>query len=128
MMLSSKKRELLMINTMSKMFCIFSATDCINGTIFNESIIPKIDMNFTTFWSLADKWNNLADPEQQFLPMQSVLTIYNNSNLYINLEGCVNTLRGECRHFLHTHGHDGRNQTAQSRFTCFYNKVSKLIQ
>lgn len=56
--------------------------------------------------------------------MQSVLTIYNNSNLYINLDGCVNTLKGECREFLQTHGRDGRNQTAQSRFTCFYHKNS----
>lgn len=81
-------------------------------------------MNFTTFWSLGNKWYRYVDPKQEFLPQQSVLTIYNNSNLYINLEGCVNTLRGECRNFLNTHGKDGRNQTAQSRFICFYNKVS----
>lgn len=81
-------------------------------------------MNFTTFWSLQNKWSTLVDPQQEFLPMQSVLTIYNSSNLYINLEGCVNTLKGECREFLQTHGSDGSNQTAQSRFTCFYHKVS----
>lgn len=40
----------------------------------------------------------------RFLPRQSSLTIYNSSQLYINLEGCVNTLRGECLTFLRTHG------------------------
>lgn len=45
------------------------------------------------------------------------------SRLYINLEGCVNTLRGECSDFLQTHGRDGDNNTAQSRFSCYYNKV-----
>lgn len=60
----------------------------------------------------------------RFLPRQSSLTIYNTSRLYINLEGCVNTLRGECLKFLQTHGSDGDNNTAQSRFRCFYNKVS----
>lgn len=59
----------------------------------------------------------------RFLPRQSSLTIYNTSRLYINLEGCVNTLRGECLKFLQTHGSDGDNNTAQSRFRCFYNKV-----
>lgn len=60
----------------------------------------------------------------RFLPKQSSLTIYNTSQLYINLEGCVNTLRGECLEFLHSHGRDGDNNTAQSRFQCYYNKVS----
>lgn len=101
----------------------FSATDCINGTIYNYTDIPQPEMNFTTFWSLANKWRRLLDLEQKFVPMQSVLTIYNNSRVYINLDGCVNTLKGECVTFLQTHGRDGANQTAQSRFPCFYKKV-----
>lgn len=70
-------------------------------------------MNFDGFHSI-----------NRFLPKQSSLTIYNTSQLYINLEGCVNTLRGECLQFLHTHGRDGDNNTAQSRYLCYYNKVS----
>lgn len=100
-----------------------SATDCINGTLLNETVIPEKFMNFTTYWSLVENSTQLLDAEQRFLPMQHVLTIYNYSRLYINLEGCVNTLKGECKEFLNTHGIDGDNQTAQSRFTCFYNKV-----
>lgn len=59
----------------------------------------------------------------RFLPKQSSLTIYNFSQLFINLEGCVNTLSDECKDFLHSHGRDGTNNTAQSRYPCFYNKV-----
>lgn len=82
-------------------------------------------MNFTTFWKTSHKWRNVVDYNQKFLPMQHNLTIYNDSHLYINLEGCVNTLKGECKQFHVTHGRDGRNQTAQSRFPCYYNKVGK---
>ncbi|KAF5303222.1 hypothetical protein FQR65_LT08302 [Abscondita terminalis] len=97
-------------------------TDCINGTIFNYTDIPKPDINFTTFWGLSNKYIRYIDVSQRFLPMQSNITIYNTSYLYINLDGCVNTLKGECKDFLHTHGRDGRNQTAASRFPCFYKK------
>lgn len=68
-----------------------------------------------------------VDPTNRYLPAQHSLIIYNSSRLYINLEGCVNTLRGECRDFLQTHGRDGDNQTAQSRYPCFYNKVKKNL-
>ncbi|GJQ67123.1 hypothetical protein Trydic_g21986 [Trypoxylus dichotomus] len=104
-----------------------NGTDCINGTIYNLTDIPKPSMNFTTFWSLHNKWREVLDPHQNFVPMQSHITIYNNSHLYINLDGCVNTLRGECRQFLQSHGKDGRNQTAQSRFHCFYNKETSSL-
>lgn len=40
--------------------------------------------------------------------------------MFINLEGCVNTLRGECTEFATVFGRDGRNNTAQSRFPCYY--------
>lgn len=59
----------------------------------------------------------------RILPTQKSLTIYNTSQLFINLEGCVNTLRSECTDFLQAYGRDGENNTAQSRYSCFYNKV-----
>jgi hypothetical protein len=80
-------------------------------------------MNFTTLWALYENKTQSVDRNQEFLPMQSVLTIYNSSRLYINLDACVNTLRGECKEFFATHGRDGRNKTAQSRFPCYYDKV-----
>ena len=102
-----------------------SGRDCINGTVLEESVIPQPYINFTTFWALYANSSRPLDPRQRFLPPQSALTIYNASRLYINLEGCVNTLRGECKDFLATHGRDGANQTAQSRFPCYYNHVSR---
>lgn len=104
-------------------FVRFSATDCINGTLYDSDVIPHNFINFTTFWKASLKWRDVVDYDQKFLPMQNNLTISNDSHLFINLEGCVNTLKGECKLFLITHGRDGRNQTAQSRFPCFYNKV-----
>jgi hypothetical protein len=84
-------------------------------------------MNFTTLWALYANQTLLADSDQRFLPMQSNLTIYNYSKLYINLDACVNTLRGECKEFFASHGRDGRNKTAQSRFHCFYDKVQLFV-
>ncbi|XP_030762384.1 uncharacterized protein LOC115887177 [Sitophilus oryzae] len=103
------------------------ATDCINGTIYNEDIIPKPYATFREFWNLTGKHSHVVDPKNEFLPSQSSLTIYNHSRLYINLDGCVNTLKGECYNFLLTHGRDGKNQTAASRFPCFYNKNNSFM-
>lgn len=86
--------------------------------------VPQPSMSFKQYWNLTGKWKEIIDQkDQKFLPMQSVLTIYNHSRLYINLEGCVNTLKGECIQFLHSHGRDGKNDTAHSIYPCFYNKV-----
>ncbi|XP_012280475.1 uncharacterized protein LOC105699768 [Orussus abietinus] len=97
--------------------------DCVNGTLLDEATVPQPFINFTT---LLDIYNRSLlhplDPTNVYVPSQRSLTIYNSSRLFINLEGCVNTLRGECRDFLATHGRDGDNQTAQSRYPCFYNK------
>lgn len=99
-----------------------------NGSLINDEKIPHPYVNFTTFLDIYEA--NLAhpvDPTDSFVPSQRSLTIYNSSRLYINLEGCVNTLRGECRDFLLTNGRDGDNKTAQSRYPCYYNKVSSFL-
>ncbi|KAL5292413.1 hypothetical protein ACFFRR_011308 [Megaselia abdita] len=100
------------------------AKDCLNGTIIpnNSSMIPYPTMNFSVFWNIYETSNIDLDPTQRFLPKQSVLTIYNSSKLYINLEGCVNTLRGECIDFVESYGNDGREHTGQSKYPCFYHK------
>ncbi|XP_044765290.1 uncharacterized protein LOC123321641 [Coccinella septempunctata] len=107
---------------------LLNGTDCINGSIYSLDDVPKPSMSFKQYWNLTGKWKEIIDPkEQKFLPMQSVLTIYNHSRLYINLEGCVNTLKGECIQFLHSHGRDGKNETAQSKYPCFYNKHNNFM-
>ncbi|XP_017774011.1 PREDICTED: uncharacterized protein LOC108560825 [Nicrophorus vespilloides] len=109
-------------NTLVRNESIIEGTDCLNGTIYKKEDIPGPTMNFTTFWSLRPKALRPVDPRQRFIPPQSTLTIYNSSKLLINIDGCVNTLRGECREFMNINGRDGRNQTAQSRFPCYYKK------
>ncbi|XP_037825349.1 uncharacterized protein LOC119613389 [Lucilia sericata] len=98
------------------------ATDCLNGTLLPHNILPEPFMNFTQFWKIYEESKIEVDPEQKFLPNQHNLTIYKNKKLFINLEGCVNTLRGECKDFHARHGSDGDNNTAQSRYQCYYNK------
>ncbi|KAJ9600905.1 hypothetical protein L9F63_000948, partial [Diploptera punctata] len=98
------------------------AIDCVNGTLLEEDAIPQPSMNFTTLWKIYENKTDPADKSQRFLPMQSELTIYSRTQLYINLDGCVNTLRMECRQFFNTHGRDGRNHTGRSTFPCFYDK------
>ncbi|XP_043281034.1 uncharacterized protein Teh4 [Venturia canescens] len=97
--------------------------DCVNGTLIDENSITQPYINFTTFLKMYEKsLANPIDPTDNYVPSQRSLTIYNTSRLYINLEGCVNTLRGECRDFLASHGRDGDNHTSQSRYPCYYNK------
>ncbi|XP_063238466.1 uncharacterized protein LOC134539987 [Bacillus rossius redtenbacheri] len=99
-----------------------SATDCVNGSLVDQARVPKLFMNFTVLWSLYEQAERVADLGQWFAPQQSQLVIYNRTKLYINLEACVNTLQGECKQFLNTHGRDGDNHTAPSRFPCYYDK------
>lgn len=103
---------------------LFRATDCLNGTLLSNDTLPQPYMNFTQFWKIYEESKVEVDPEQKFLPNQHNLTIYKNKKLFINLEGCVNTLKGECKEFAARHGSDGDNNTAQSRYQCYYHKVS----
>ncbi|XP_005190847.1 uncharacterized protein LOC101888555 isoform X1 [Musca domestica] len=99
-----------------------TAKDCINGTLLPPGTLPNSSMNFTDFWKIYAESKVEVDPEQRFLPNQHNLTIYKSKKLFINLEGCVNTLRGECKEFWARHGADGDNNTAMSRYQCYYNK------
>lgn len=108
------------------LFC--RTQDCVNGTLLKEIPLPQPTINFTSFLNIYEKSLQYpVDPTNIYVPAQRSLTIYNSSRLYINFEGCVNTLKGECKDFLVTHGRDGDNQTAQSRYPCYYNKVSQFL-
>ncbi|EZA57668.1 hypothetical protein DMN91_002525 [Ooceraea biroi] len=107
---------------------VISTEDCVNGTLLSELAVPQPSINFTSFLKIYEKsLQHPADPTNAYVPAQQSLTIYNSSRLYINLERCVNTLRGECRQFQVTHGRDGDNQTAQSRYPCYYNKNNSFF-
>lgn len=107
---------------------IRSTEDCVNGTLLKKIPVPEPSINFTSFLKIYEKSLQYpVDPTNVYVPAQQSLTIYNSSRLYINLERCVNTLKGECKLFQLTHGRDGDNQTAQSRYPCYYNKVRHFL-
>ncbi|XP_015523126.2 uncharacterized protein LOC107226729 [Neodiprion lecontei] len=109
--------------TVAKQGDAIRTEDCVNGSLIDEEKVPHPYVNFTTFLDIYEaNLGRQVDPGDSYVPSQRSLTIYNSSRLYINLEGCVNTLRGECRDFLLTNGRDGDNKTAQSRYPCYYNK------
>ena len=124
----------MLLNLVSQIVFFFSLSlfrrtqDCVNGTLLKEIPLPQSTINFTSFLNIYEKSLQYpVDPTNIYVPAQRSLTIYNSSRLYINFEGCVNTLKGECKDFLATHGRDGDNQTAQSRYPCYYNKVSQFF-
>ena len=68
-------------------------------------------------WSLHKKkvWKDGKWVEEEWNEHEMKL-----KELMINVEGCVNTLQEECSNFYETHGNDGRNHSAPSRYPCFY--------
>jgi len=96
-------------------------TDCFNGTLLEEDDFG----NLTTIKKLLSMHLNAdraLDPvNRRFAPPEQDLLIYNSTPLYINYEGCVNTLiLNECEKFYADYGGDGRELRTQSRFQCFY--------
>ncbi|XP_071449327.1 uncharacterized protein Teh4 [Hetaerina americana] len=105
-------------------FSTITGTDCVNGTLLTQDMLPKPSVNFTTLWAAYEaSQDSPVDPEGSRVPTEKRLVINPYTKLFINLEGCVNTLRGECLQFLDTHGRDGRNQTARSRYPCYYRTI-----
>lgn len=98
------------------------ATDCINGTL-----VPRTELqdksNFTFLLHLSVWSETLMDPKRMFAPPEADLIIANESKLLINLEGCVNTLRDECKEFLREYGKDGTDHNARARFPCFFSEL-----
>lgn len=125
-MLLNLVSQIVFFSLSVSLFC--RTQDCVNGTLLKEIPLPQPTINFTSFLNIYEKSLQYpVDPTNIYVPAQRSLTIYNSSRLYINFEGCVNTLKGECKDFLVTHGRDGDNQTAQSRYPCYYNKVSQFL-
>ena len=60
------------------------------------------------------------DDHGAVLPFDVDVTIYDESKLMINHEGCSNTLQRECDAFYAKFGRDGRNDSSPSRYPCFY--------
>ncbi len=76
-----------------------------------------------TYAAALEDGGGLAIPE---IPTQSSLIVNERTKLKINLDGCVNTLSFECADFYRLYGRDGRNATARSVFSCYYDAENGL--
>lgn len=92
------------------------AHDCINGSVLANNILG--DLTNFTYLSYLHVFN--AKPVKEIAPLDLELSIHNESKLMVNLEGCVNTLKDECREFLREYGKDGTDHNARARFPCFF--------
>ncbi|XP_074099350.1 tipE homolog 3 phospholipid transfer protein [Cotesia typhae] len=97
------------------------AVDCINGSVLEKTMLTDLT-NFTYLSYLSLYASKPLDDANFALPPEHTLIIANESRLMINLEGCVNTLRDECKEFLHEFGKDGSDHNARARFPCFFAK------
>uniref|UniRef100_A0A0A9Z6T2 Calcium-activated potassium channel subunit beta-2 n=1 Tax=Lygus hesperus TaxID=30085 RepID=A0A0A9Z6T2_LYGHE len=95
------------------------AVDCINGTLLDKTLLSDLT-NFTYLSYLSVTNTKLLDDTGVVAPPEIDLLIANESKLLINMEGCVNTLRDECKEFLREYGKDGTDHGARGRFPCFY--------
>lgn len=96
---------------------IIEASDCINGSTLAKKYLFRERSSFNYLVKLH---SNKASINQTIAPLDLDLMISNESVLMINLEGCVNTLRGECKEFYKVYGKDGSDYNARARFPCFY--------
>jgi hypothetical protein len=95
------------------------ANDCVNGSILTSRTLG----DYTNFTFLSYLHYAEAKLIPEIAPLDADLTISNDSKLMINLEGCVNTLRDECKEFFRTYAKDGSDHNARARFPCFYSKL-----
>lgn len=103
------------------------ATDCVNGTLVTAGLFPDLS-NFTFLHAfIIAAEGNRTYQEREIAPLETDLLIANDSRLMINLEGCVNTLRDECRQFIKEYGKDGADHNARARFPCFYSAMDASL-
>ncbi|KAJ8678644.1 hypothetical protein QAD02_014431 [Eretmocerus hayati] len=102
------------------------AMDCINGSVLEKNRLGDLT-NFTYLSYLNVFETKMLDETRKVLPPESDLIIANESRLMINLEGCVNTLRDECKSFLAEYGKDGSDHNARARFPCFYAETKTSV-
>ncbi len=98
---------------------VIQAADCVNGTFVSADVFSDFS-NFTFLHGLSVSDRDRSAREQRIAPPEERLLIANDSRLMINLEGCVNTLREECKQFLKEYGKDGADHNARARFPCYY--------
>ncbi|XP_025420033.1 uncharacterized protein LOC112690273 [Sipha flava] len=95
------------------------ATDCVNGSLLRKDMLADF-ANFSHLTNLNAQSDRPITVDDTVAPREHKLLIAKDSHLHINLQGCVNTLRGECDLFIRKYGKDGSDHNARARFRCFY--------
>ncbi|XP_050443350.1 uncharacterized protein LOC126847236 [Adelges cooleyi] len=95
------------------------ATDCVNGSLLRKDALSDF-ANFSMLANLNAYNDRPLVPDDSVAPREHKLLIAKDSHLHINLQGCVNTLRGECDAFVRRYGKDGSDHNARARFRCYY--------
>ncbi|KAG5666456.1 hypothetical protein PVAND_014483 [Polypedilum vanderplanki] len=99
---------------------IINTLDCINGSLLTNKVLLSDMSNFSYLMHLHLIEAKLVS---QIAPIDTDLTISNDSRLMINLEGCVNTLRDDCKKFFRIYAKNRADYNAKARFPCFYSPI-----
>lgn len=98
--------------------------DCFNATLGDASKLS----NITKFLDILEYARYLYNQSEFLIEPEESLRLMNTTKLKINQEGCVNTLKKECKAFFATHATDGRDGKSQNRFPCYYSdQTSEMV-
>ncbi|KAK8737378.1 hypothetical protein OTU49_004453 [Cherax quadricarinatus] len=95
--------------------------DCFNATLANVEDVRVLK----DYLQLLQLHQNLGNRSDWVIPPEHTLRVMNNTQLRINSEGCVNTLRKECAAFFETHAHDGSDGMTPDRYPCYITDKSQ---
>lgn len=93
--------------------------DCVNGTWIPDNFNGG-QTNYTFMMAEYNRYREDPSVRATEISYEEDITIFNATKLKINIEGCVNTLKEECRDFYDTYGRDGRNYTARAIYPCYF--------
>ena len=100
---------------------VIRLSDCFNGTLLEPGFFGSTTDITALTATHHDEHIRVLDATKRFAPPESELLIYNKTPLFINFEGCVNTLiLNECEKFHNDYGGDGTDLRSQSRFKCYH--------
>ncbi|XP_071514350.1 uncharacterized protein [Panulirus ornatus] len=95
--------------------------DCFNATLGSADELK----NLKDYMQLLRLHQSLGNRSEWVIPPEHTLRVMNNTQLRINPEGCVNTLRKECTAFFKTHAHDGFDGMTPDRYPCYFTDQSR---
>nr|XP_045581494.1 uncharacterized protein LOC123745217 isoform X2 [Procambarus clarkii] len=97
------------------------SADCFNATLGSAEDLQGLK----DYMMLLQLHQNLGNRSEWVIPPEHTLRVMNNTQLRINPEGCVNTLRKECTAFFETHAHDGFDGMTPDRYPCYITDKSQ---